>query len=85
LSLLLQALAIYSDLDKAAGGSNFESLHWLSVRSLELHFSALKLAERIWGKSITYEKAETALSEQFSEFPNNVCKRALGAAYAERR
>ena len=79
------ALATFSDLSKAGGTASFDSLHSLSVRAMELHFSALRLAERIWAKSIPYEKAAAILSEQFPEFPSAVCERALGSAHAERR
>ncbi len=52
---------------------------------MELHVSALDFASRVWGESITYEKAQASLIAKFSEFPQEVCCNALSAAYTRTR
>jgi len=78
-------LAVFNELSAASPGTNFDVLHQASARALDLHVSSLTFAERVWAKSISYEKAEESLLARFSEFPREVVRRALSAAHAEAR
>jgi hypothetical protein len=52
---------------------------------MDLHLSAREFASRVRGETISYEKAEAALVTKFSEFPAEVCRKALGDSYANAR
>ena len=78
-------LAVLHDLSAAYPAASFDDIHRAGNRAMELHLASLRFAERIWGATFSYEKAEAALISQFSEFPPNVCVAALRAAYARTR
>lgn len=78
-------LAVFRELSAANPNVDFDVLYRASTRGMELHISSLKFAVRIWARSITFEKAEQSLIAQFSEFPPEVCRRALNAAHADAR
>ena len=78
-------LAVFNDLRAANPKGDFDVIYRASVRAMELHFSSLKLAERVWAQSLSYEKAEESLIAQFQEFPQAVSQRAFGAAYSATR
>ena len=78
-------LGVFRDINAENPTEDFDLLHRASSRALELHFNSLKLAEKVWAKSISYEKAEKSLAAQFPEFSAEVVGRALGAAYVKAR
>jgi hypothetical protein len=78
-------LAVFSELLAASPNSDFDSVHHVSVRAMNLHTSALTFAERVEAKSITCEMAESSLLAKFQEFPKEVVRHALSAACAAAR
>ena len=78
-------LAVFHDLGAAYPAASFDDVHRVSSRTMELHISSLRFAEKVWGATFSYEKAEAALISQFSEFPPDVCVQALRAAYVRTR
>ena len=50
-------IAIFSELNAANPGADFDSLHHASSRALNLHVSSLGFAERVWAKNLAYEKS----------------------------
>jgi hypothetical protein len=78
-------LAVFRELEAAHPGMNFDDIHRASSRAMELHLSALDFAPRVWGASISYEKAEASLIARFPEFPQQVCRSAMSAAHTRNR
>ena len=74
-------LGVFQDISAENPAVDFDLPHRASARAMELHFGALKIAEKVWAKSISYEKAQESLAAQFPEFSIEVSRRALSEAY----
>jgi hypothetical protein len=79
------AHAIFLELSNSNPDVEFDAIYQVSKRGLMLHIAALQFAEKVWSKSIPYEKAESFLIAQFSEFPQQTCTKALSNAYVQTR
>lgn len=54
-------LAVFQDLSAKNPNGDSDAIYRASVRAMDLHFFSLKLAEKVWAQSLSYEKAEESL------------------------
>ena len=52
---------------------------------MRLHIVAMDLAQKVWARQLSYDKAEEILSRQFSEFPAATLQQAFSSAYSDTR
>jgi hypothetical protein len=78
-------LAICRELDARCTSTDLDPIYRAAVRGQKLWIAAMDLAEKIWAKSLPYEKALQVLQAQFADFSAATCERALGDAYQETR
>lgn len=52
---------------------------------MALYLFSLNVAAMVWAKTLPYEKAEHSLIAKFQDFPETVCRKAFGEAYAYTR
>lgn len=77
--------ATFKALDLQFHSHGFDTIHNLAKQAVRLHIASTTLAERIWAKSIPYEKAQEILTNQFPDFPASTLQTALGNAYSDTR
>jgi hypothetical protein len=77
--------ALVNDINLQFPSADFDTAFHTSIRALQLHIATLDLATKIQAKFLPYEKAESSLLIQFSEFPSNVVSKALSSAYVSAR
>jgi hypothetical protein len=65
--------------------ADFDTVHSAAQRGMRLHIAAIDLAQKIWAKALSYEKAEGILGQQFSDFPPATRQKALSDAYVDTR
>ena len=75
----------FKALDGRFPGADFDATHLAAQRAMRLHIAAIDLAEKIWARTLPYEKEEEILSHQFSEFPAATRQRELSDAHADTR
>ena len=78
-------LAMCRELEARCPGADLDPIYHAAVRGRKLWVTAIDLAEKVWAKSLPYEKALHILQAQFTDFPTATCERALGDAYQETR
>ena len=78
-------LATFSSLGSTFAAENFDTIHQVSQRGMRLHTAAMELAQKVWGRMISYEKAEEILGNQFTEFPGSTRQKALSDSYTDMR
>jgi hypothetical protein len=79
------AVETFKALDERFSDADFDAVHRLAQRAMQLHIAAIDLAEKIWARTLPYEKAEEILSHQFAEFPAATRQRALSDAHTDGR
>jgi hypothetical protein len=79
------AIETFKALDGRFAGADFDAIHHAAQRAMRLHIAATDLAEKIWARTLPYEKAEEILSQQFSEFPAATRQKALTDAHVDAR
>jgi hypothetical protein len=79
------AVETFKALDGRFAGADFDAVHHVAQRAMRLHIAATDLAEKIWARTLPYEKAVEILSQQFSEFPSATRQRALSDAHTDKR
>ncbi len=52
---------------------------------MRLHIAAMDLAQKVWARQLTYDKATEILAQQFSEFPAATRQEALSDANTDTR
>jgi hypothetical protein len=77
--------SLVNDINLQFPNTEFDTAFHTSIRALQLHIATLDLASKIWAKFLPYEKAESSLLLQFSEFPSEVVSKALSSAYVSAR
>ncbi len=78
-------LATFKALEAKFENAGFEAIHHSVERALRLNISAMDLASKVWAHTLSYEKAEEILGNQFAEFPVATRQKALGDAYTDAR
>jgi hypothetical protein len=78
-------LAICRELEARCPGADLDPIYRAAVTSQKLWIAATDLAEKVWARSLPYEKAVQILQAQFTDFSTATCERALGDAYQETR
>lgn len=78
-------LETFSSLRSAFADEKFDTIHQASQRGMRLHVAATELAQKVWARMISYEKAEEILGNQFPEFPSSTRKNALSDSYTDTR
>jgi hypothetical protein len=78
-------LATFSSLDSTFAAEDFDTIHQASQRGMRLHTAAMELAQKVWARMISYEKAEEILGNQFTEFPGSTRQKALSDSYTDTR
>lgn len=78
-------LATFKSLDSAFAAEKFDTIHQASQRGMRLHVAAMELAQKVWARMISYEKAEEILRNQFTEFPDSTRQKALSDSYTDTR
>ena len=78
-------MAILKELSAANPSQDSDTVYQVSMRALKLHIESLNFAEKVWARSLPYEKAEASLVEQFHDFPKSICTQALSSAYIQTR
>lgn len=76
---------IFRAIEKEYSEISFDDALNICNRSIELHLASLRFAKKIWGKSLTYEKSEYMLINQFPEFKKTIVSSALSKAYIHLR
>ena len=79
------ALAVSRDIESFRPRVGIDEQHHLGSGAIALHHASLTVGYRIWAGTLSYEKAEEVLSRQFHDFPAEVCREAVRAAYVETR
>jgi hypothetical protein len=77
--------SVVNDINLQFPNADFDTVFYTGIRAMQLHIAALDLATKIWAKFLPYEKAESSLLIQFSEFPSDVVSKALSSAYVSAR
>ena len=75
----------FKGLDSQFSIAGFDTVHHAGVRAMQLHIASLSLAEKVWARQFPHDKAQSALIEQFKDFPESVCIRAFSHAYTKTR
>ncbi len=78
-------IATFQTLDARFASAGFDTVHHAAQRAMRLHIAAMDLAQKIWGRQLTHEKAEEILAQQFSEFPTATRQKALSDANTDTR
>ena len=50
-----------------------------------MYLFSLNVATMVWAGTLPYDKAEQSLIAKFQDFPEAVCRKAFGEAYAYTR
>ena len=77
--------ATFKLLDSTFAAEQFDTIHQASQRGMRLHVAAMELAQKVWARTISYEKAEEILRNQFTEFPDSTRQKALSDSYTDTR
>lgn len=78
-------LATFKSLESTFAVEKFDAIHQASRRGMHLHIAAMELAQKVWARLISYEKAEEILYNQFTEFPDLTRQKALRDSYTATR
>lgn len=78
-------LATFMSPDSTYTAEKLDAIHQASQRGMRLHAAAMELAQNIWSRMISYEKAEEILRNQFTEFPASTLQKALSDSYTDTR
>jgi hypothetical protein len=79
------SIATFQALDARFASAGFEAVHQAAQRAMRLHLTAMDLAQKVWARQLSYERAEEILALQFSEFPAATRQRALSDANTDTR
>ena len=79
------AIATSQALNACFSAAGCDVGHQVAQRAMRLHIAATDLAQKVWARTLPYEKAEEILAQQFPEFPATMRQRALGEAYTDTR
>ena len=79
------AITTFKTLDAQFADAGFDTVHQAAQRAIQLHIAATDLAQKIWERTLAYEKAEEILNRQFPEFPAVTRQKALSDAHTDVR
>lgn len=84
-SITNQHFILSAELDTEFPGNGFDTIFHAAERAMALYLFSLNVAAMVWAKTLPYEKAEHSLIAKFQDFPETVCRKAFGEAYAYTR
>jgi hypothetical protein len=78
-------IATVQALDSQFASEGFDTVHLAAQSAMRLHIAAMDLAQKVWARQLTYDKATEILAQQFSEFPAATRQEALSDASTDTR
>ena len=77
--------ALFSALAGKFPNADFDTVYRAGSRAMELYHSSEGIATKVHARTLPYEKALAALTEQYPEFPADVVAKALSNAFVRAR